>query len=149
VLYAVGLKRAVLVAFVYGKDKEQPEIIISTDTEMEVMTLCRYYGLCFQVEFLIRDAKQYSGLEDCQCRSKQKLYTHFNVALTVVSLAKAAYWLPLPVERRGSFSMADIKMWHMNPLLTDRIFENLDLELNNRKIKHLYHQCLNFGRLRA
>jgi hypothetical protein len=149
VLYAVQLKRKVRVAFVYHKDKEQPEIIVSTDAEMDVMQMCRYYGLRFQVEFLIRDAKQYTGLEDCQARSKEKLNTHFNVALTAVSLAKAAYWLPLPKEQRGSFSMADIKMWHMNQLLTNRIFINLDLELNDRKIKRLYNQCLNFGRLRA
>jgi hypothetical protein len=101
------------------------------------------------VEFLIRDAKQYTGLEDCQARSQEKLNTHFNVALTAVSLAKAAYWLPLPKDGRGSFSMADIKMWHMNQLLTNRIFFNLELELTNKKIKQLYNQCLNFGRLRA
>ncbi len=116
---------------------------------MEAMTLCRYYGLRFQVEFLIRDAKQYTGLEGCQARSQQKLHTHFNVALTAVSLAKAAYWLPLSNERRGSFSMLDIKMLHMNQLLTNRIFENLDLDPSERKIKHLYEDCLNFGRLRA
>lgn len=149
VLYAVQLKREVLVAFVYYKGKAAPEIIVSTDTGMDVLTMCRYYGLRFQVEFLIRDAKQHAGLEDCQARSKEKLHTHFNVALTVVSLAKAAYWLALPPERRGSFSMADIKMLHMNELMTHRIFENLDLDLSERKIKHIYNQCLNFGRLRA
>jgi hypothetical protein len=149
VVYAVQLKGEVLAAFVYYKDKVKPEIIVSTDTKMDALQMCRYYGLRFQVEFLIRDAKQYTGLEDCQARSRQKLHTHFNVALTGVSLAKAAYWLTLPEQKRGSFSMADIKMWHMNQLITDRIFENLELELNSKKIKQLYHQCLNFGRLRA
>ena len=149
VLYAVQLKQEVRAAFVYYQGKAQPEIIVSTDTEIDTLEMCRYYGLRFQVEFLIRDAKQYTGMEDCQARSKEKLHTHFNVALTAVSLAKAAYWLPLPKEKRGSFSMADIKMWHMNQLLTDRIFLNLDLELNDKKIKQLYNQCLNFGRLRA
>lgn len=149
VLYAVQLKRKVMAAFVYYKGKGRPEIIVSTDIEMDAKVLCRYYGLRFQVEFLIRDAKQYTGLEDCQARSKEKLNTHFNMALTAVSLAKCAYWLPLPKEQRGSFSMADIKMWHMNQLLTDRIFDKLELELNNTKIKQLYNQCLNFGRLRA
>jgi hypothetical protein len=45
------------------------------------------------VEFLIRDVGQYT--EDCPARDQQKLHTQFRVALTVVSLAKAAYWLPL------------------------------------------------------
>jgi hypothetical protein len=149
ILYCVQLKLTVLAAFVYYGDKDKPEIIIGTDTEMDVMTLCRYYGLRFQVEFLIRDAKQYAGLEDCQARDQQKLHTHFNIAMTVVSIAKAAYYLSVPMEQRESFSMADIKMLHMNQLITKRIFSNLAVDLSCRKIKRIYNQCLNFGRLRA
>lgn len=149
VLYAVQLKMKVLVAFVYHKGKNAPEIIMSTDVGMDACKMCRYYGLRFQVEFLIRDAKQYTGLEDCQARSKEKLHTHFNVALTAVSLAKCAYWLPLPNDERGSFSMADVKMMHMNKLITNRIFDTLALDPSEQKIKQLYDDCLNFGRLRA
>ena len=149
VLYCVQLKQNVLAAFVHYEGKEQPEIHISTDTEMEVLTLCKYYGLRFQVEFLIRDAKQYAGLEDCQARDEQKLHNHFNIAMTAVSIAKAAYYLSAPKEQRTSFSMADIKMLHMNQLITKRIFSNLGVDLSCRKIVRIYNQCLNFGRLRA
>lgn len=149
VLYAVQLKQKVLVAFVYYKGKSKAEIIMNTDVEMDALTLCRYYGLRFQVEFLIRDAKQHTGMQDCQARSREKLHTHFNVALTAVSLAKCACHLPLPQEQRGSFSMADVKMMHMNKLITERIFDNLALDRSDKKIKHLYDDCLNFGRLRA
>lgn len=120
-VYCVQLKQIVMAAFIYYEDREKPEIIIGKDTKMDAMTLCRYYGLRFQVEFLIRDAKQYAGLEDCQARDRQKLHTHFNIAMTVVSIAKAAYYLSQPIESRGSFSMADIKMLHMNQLITKRI----------------------------
>ncbi len=44
---------------------------MSTDTQMDAMTMCKYYGLRFQVEFLIRDAKQHAGLEDCMARDEQ------------------------------------------------------------------------------
>lgn len=148
-VYCVLLKQVALAAFVYYGHKEKPEIIICTDVGIEVMTMCKYYGLRFQVEFLIRDAKQHAGLEDCMARDENKLYTHFNIAMTVVSVAKAAYYLSVPREQRGSFSMADIKMMHMNQLITKRIFSNLDLDLSCRKIKRIYNQCLNFGRLRA
>ncbi len=67
---------------------------------MKVMTMCRYYGLRFQVEFLTRDAKQYARLEHGQARSQNKLHTHFNVALTAVSLAKATYYLSRPQRKR-------------------------------------------------
>jgi hypothetical protein len=116
---------------------------------MEVTKMCKYYGLRFQVEFLIRDAKQFTGLEDCMARDERKLHTHFNIAMTVVSVAKVAYYLSVPKEQRGSFSMADIKMLHMNHLITKRIFSNLALNLNCRKIKRIYNECLNFGRIRA
>jgi hypothetical protein len=148
-VYCVLLKQTVLAAFIYYGEKEKPEIIISTDTRIEVMKMCKYYGLRFQVEFLIRDAKQFTGLEDCMARDEQKLHTHFNIALTVVSVAKAAYYLSLPKQQRESFSMADIKMLHMNQLMTERIFSNLGLDLSCRKIKRIYNQCLNFGRIRA
>jgi hypothetical protein len=149
VLYSVLLKQNVLAAFVYYGDKLQPEIYISTDTAMDALKLCKYYGLRFQVEFLIRDSKQYAGLEDCQARDEQKLHSHFNIAMTVVSIAKAAYHLSAKPEQRGSFSMADIKMLHMNELMTKRIFSNLALDLSCKKIKRIYNQCLSFGRLRA
>jgi len=149
ILYCVQLKQTVLAAFVYYGLKEQPEIIIGTDIQMDAMVMCKYYGLRFQVEFLIRDAKQYTGLEDCQARDKQKLDTHFNIAMTAVSVAKAAYYLSVPAQQRDGFSMADTKMLHMNQIITKRIFSNLAVDMSCRKIKRIYNQCLNFGRQRA
>ena len=167
VVYCVTLRRKVLAAFVYYKKKKRgnnnksnnknkdkkkenrPEIIIATDIEMNATTMCLYYGLRFQVEFLIRDAKSYCGLEDCQARSKQKLHSHFNIALTAVSVAKAAYYLSLPKQQREGFSMADTKMMHMNELITERIFSNLNIDLSCKKYQKAYEDCLNFGRLRA
>jgi len=148
-VYSVQLKQIVLSAFVYYNGKQNPEIIICTDMNMDAITMCKYYGLRFQIEFLIRDAKQYAGLEDCMARNEKKLRTHFNIAMTIISVAKAAYHLSIPREKRYSFSMADIKMMHMNQLITERIFSNLALDLSCKKIKRIYNQCLSFGRLRA
>jgi hypothetical protein len=109
----------------------------------------KYYRLRFQIEFLIRDAKQHCGLEECQARSENKLYFHFNMALSAVSVAKAAVWLSLPKKKREAFSMRNIKLMYYNKIITDRIFSNLALDLNCKKIKHLYCQCLDIGRLAA
>jgi DDE superfamily endonuclease len=161
VVYSALLKRKVLAAFIYYKDektggyktdkkgKVKPEIIISTNIEMKPKVMCRYYGLRFQVEFLIRDAKSYSGLEHCQARGEQKLHNQFNISMTAVSVARAAYYLSLPKKQRDGFSMADIKMTHMNELLTNRIFHNLDIDPSCEKYKWIYEDSLNFGRLRA
>ncbi len=161
VVYSVQLQRKVLAAFSYYKDKKtgkyktdtknkiKVDIVITTDTEMKPKELCSYYGLRFQVEFLIRDAKSYCGLQDSQARSKQKLHNHFNIAMTAVSVAKAAYYLPVPSRQREGFSMADIKMMHMNELITHRIFSNLAIDPSCKKYQQAYEDCLNFGRLRA
>jgi hypothetical protein len=149
VVYCVLLKCNVLAAFVYYGDKPKPEIIVCTDTGMKAMEMCKYYGLRFQVEFLIRDAKQHTGLEDCMARDKEKLHTHFNIAMTTVSVAKASYHLSVPAEQRGSFSMADIKMKYMNRLIAKRIFSNLGLDMSCKKIRAAFTLSLNFGRLRA
>jgi len=141
VVYSVLLKQKVLAAFVYYEGKEHPEIIICTDVNAATMTVCKYYGLRFQVEFLIRDAKQHAGLEDCMARDENKLHAHFNIAMTVVSIAKAAYHLSVPQQQRGRFSMADIKMMYMNQLITKRIFSNLALDLNCKKIKHIFNHA--------
>jgi hypothetical protein len=116
---------------------------------MKPQVMCCYYGLRFQVEFLIRDAKSYCGLQDPQARSRQKLHTHFNITMTAVSVAKAAYYLSLPQKQRESFSMADIKMMHINELMTNRIFANLDIDPSCKKYQQTYQDCLNFARLRA
>lgn len=149
VVYCVLLKQAVTAAFVYYGNKAKPEIIICTDTQIDPNKMCEYYGLRFQVEFLIRDAKQHTGLEDCMARDENKLNMHFNLSMSIVSIGKVAYHLSVPKDQRDSFSMADIKMYYMNKLITDRIFSNLEIDLSCRKIKRIYSQCLNFGRLRA
>ena len=39
-------------------------------------------------QFVFREAKQFTGLADCQARDAQKLAFHFNVSLTALNTAK-------------------------------------------------------------
>ncbi len=122
---------------------------LCTDTLIKPALIIKYYRLRFQIEFLIRDAKQHCGLEECQARSENKLYFHFNIAPGAVSAATAAVWLSLPKEKREAFSMRNIKLMYYNKIITERIFSNLALDLNCKKIKRLYDQCLDIGTLAA
>lgn len=45
IVYCVRLRQTVLAAFMHHGEKKKTEIIISTDTEMEAMVMCRYYGM--------------------------------------------------------------------------------------------------------
>src|SRR3989442_2680938 len=42
----------------------------------------------FQIAFLFRDAKQCTGLSDCQARAKAQRDFHFNASLSAVTFAK-------------------------------------------------------------
>jgi len=149
IVYSIALKRMVRIVYMQDKQSNCYQLLVCTDTQLSAEQILHYYRLRFQIEFLIRDAKQYCGLEQCQARSEQKLYFHFNMALSSVSVAKAATWLCLPAEKRGAFSMRNIKLLYYNKMITETIFSNLALDLSSNKIKRLYNKCINIGSLAA
>lgn len=148
-VWCVSLKRIVKAVYVEFKDRKAYTILLSTDIEQKGEKIIRYYQLRFQIEFLIRDAKQYTGLEECQARTETKLYNHFNMSLMSVSLIKLTCWATLTNKEQVPFSMRRIKTYFYNKFLTETIFSNLGLELNCNKIKKLYSQCLNIGSMDA
>ena len=145
VVKCVTLKRIVKVVYLQNKKDQGYTILLSTDIDMKATKIIKYYSLRFQIEFLIRDAKGYMGLEECQAVSQTKLYNHFNLSLMAVSLMKYTYWAGLPDKENIPFSMRSIKTWFYNKYLTETIFSNLGLDLNCNKIKQLYARCLNIG----
>ena len=149
IVYCVTLRELVRVVYLMDTRTQKYDLLLATDVLLSAEKIVEYYRLRFQIEFLLRDAKQHTGLEDCQARSKNKLDFHFNMSLTSVSVAKVGYYLSVPEEQRGAFSLQSIKRLYHNKLLTETIFDNLALDLNCRKIKKLYDQCLDFGRMAA
>ena len=151
IVWSIGLKREIRIAYAeHWKDgihTGQYAILFSTDLNLEGKLIYQYYKSRFQIEFLYRDAKQHCGLNHCQARSENKLYFHFNVSLTTVSLAKAVHYLSLEKDQRKTFSMSDIKTMYANKIMADRIFSNLDLDMNCKKIKAVYRQALFLGRI--
>jgi hypothetical protein len=112
------------------------------------MRVVAYYRLRFQIEFLILDAKQHGGLEDCQARDEQKLNYHFNIALGSLSTAKLTLWATLKNKKEVPFSMHNNKQYFYNKYLTETIFSNLELDLSC-KINKLYYQCFDIGCIAA
>jgi hypothetical protein len=145
ILYAPFLKTKLRIAYVVYKNKQGKQtqkIYFSTDIALPAWMITKYYQARFQEEFLIRDAKQFTGLQDCQAKSRQKNEFHWNMALTSVNLAKVTHWLSIPKEERKSFSMSDAKIRYHNQLMIDRFFSILpngaELKKNNPQIKQLY-----------
>lgn len=153
-LYSKALKRLIRVVVQHKLDKDgaikNHKIFFSTDTTLSGIDIFLFYKTRFQIEFLYRDAKQYTGLEHCQSRSETKLHFHFNTALTTISLAKVAYHLSIPLEKRGAFSMADIKTEFANQKILDLIIEECGLNPHPTIIKSIQSvraKIIDFGRI--
>jgi hypothetical protein len=75
------------------------------------------------------------------------MHFHFNASLTAVSIAKATYFLKDRRTISESFSMSDVKTLHLNKIITDRIFANLEIDLSCKKIRRIYMDALWLGKI--
>jgi Transposase DDE domain len=151
--YVKSLGRLVAIAVVQQLREDgsvrSAKVFICTDPGFDPLYILTYYKGRFQIEFLFRDAKQHTGLEDSQSRNKEALEYHFNMSLTAVSIAKAAHYLSIEKDSRGPFSMADIKTKYFNELFVARIFEVFgkfpNINKNHPALKTIY----NLGKIAA
>lgn len=136
------LKRNIKLAYTQYLDADgQPahyKLYFSTDLALPAWAIAKYYGLRYQQEFLIRDAKGFTGLSDCQARSINKIDTHLNLALSAVNVAKAE----TGIGADKPFSIEDAKVLHHNQLLLDRFIsilpKDVELDKNDPKVRELY-----------
>src|SRR5438445_2847712 len=88
VLNHVQFQCTLSVVLVVDTKHHRRAVLFSTDVDLDALTIYRYDKARFQIEFLFRDAKQFTGLTDCQARSQAKLNLHFNASVSAVTLAK-------------------------------------------------------------
>ena len=92
VVYSKCLKSRIRVVMlrIQKNSKVGIALIYSTDTELEAMTIIKYYKARFQIEFIFREAKQYTGLLDCQSCRKEAIHTQINASFSALNLLKLA-----------------------------------------------------------
>jgi hypothetical protein len=152
IVKATALKRNIRVVIVQKHKNgkvDDAKIYFSTDTEMSAEETLEIYRTRFQAEFLYRDAKQHTGLTNCQARSKEKLHFHCNMSLTAVSVAKAVHWLSIPKEKRKAFSMANVKTMNHNALLLKRFLCVFGVKANLLKNNQIVKELLLYGTIAA
>ena len=120
----VHLRRNLRVVLAVDTRTQRRAVLFSTDTDLDAQTIYRSYKARFQVEFLFRDAKQFTSLSGSQARSRTKLHFHFNASLSALTLGK------LEARQRSAdspagFSMASVKRRAFNEHLLERISEHL------------------------
>jgi hypothetical protein len=150
IVYSKSLGRNILLVVeeFQIKGKAIYRLLFSTDTEQAPIDVIDIYHTRFQIEFGFRDAKQFTGLENSQARSGNKLHFHFNTALTTVNIAKIMQ-LSNPDTRENSFSMLTYKVLFHNTLLLSRFFSLFAINPNSIKNHQHVKELLNFGTLAA
>jgi hypothetical protein len=152
VVNSISLQRTIRVVVVVNrKEQEKPRlaILFSTDTELSAISIFRFYKARFQLEFLFRDAKQFTGLVECQARDEKALHFHFNAALATVNLAK------IEAQRRHDnseamvFSLSSWKQRYFNEQFLELIISNLELEPEMIKNHPQYEYLRDYGAIAA
>ena len=151
VVYSKAFKRNIKLAVVIflknGKEIAR-KLYFSTNLKLEGEKIVRYYRSRFQIEFLYRDAKQFTGLATCQARSENKLDFHFNAALTAVNIAKH-HWISNRSDKPKPFSMADYKTLCNNTLMLDQFMCVFAINPNTAKNQKLVKELLDYGKIAA
>lgn len=145
VVNCVNLERNVRVVYLVSKNESRLSfaLLFSTDTELDALSIVRYYKARFQIEFLFRDAKQFTGLMDCQARSEDALHSHFNASFAALNLIK---WHDRALSpNRKPISIGSWKLKFFNELLIERIFCNFGLDLSLIKSSSAYEELCHFG----
>jgi len=151
-VWHVSLKRQLrVVVLVNRKDPHKPRYIVlaSTDLALDGRKLVEFYVARFQIEFLFRDSKQFTGLTDCQSRAKAVLDFHFNAALATLNLARAEELRVQTDLLPHVFSMASWKQRQFNERLLEVFIDNLALDPMWVKNHPAYEELITYGAIAA
>jgi Transposase DDE domain len=154
IVWHVSLRRNIRVVCLVNREqpnKPSMAVLFSTDTELSSDKILLYYKLRFQIEFIFRDAKQFTGLCDCQSRKQARLDFHFNASLAALNLAKLDMKLSQetdsPIVLPLSLSMATYQRQAQNRYFLELIISMLDLDQTLIKSHPNYEKLLQHGSL--
>ena len=144
-------RRLRIVVLLNRKDPAKPRFIVlgSTDPELNGHKLIDLYAARFQIEFLFRDSKQFTGLLDGQARAASALDFHFNASLATLNLVRAEEWRVQQGQPPQAFSMASWKQWHFNERLLDLFMEKFALDPTWVKNHSCYDELRTYGAIAA
>jgi hypothetical protein len=124
-------------------------VLGSTDPALNGRQLVELYASRFQIEFLFRDSKQFTGLLDCQARAESALDFHFNASLATLNLVRAEALRAHQGQSPSVFSMASWKQCQFNERLLDLFMEKLALDPTWVKNHSCYDELRTYGAIAA
>src|SRR5438552_3278540 len=87
--FAEMLNVVVMVKTNVQTQKTAHVVLCSSDLTLDYAQLIDYYRLRFQLEFHLRDANQYWGLEDFMSVNARPVYKSANLAMFMVNVSQA------------------------------------------------------------
>lgn len=147
VVYSKHLKREIRVVMLIWKKSKGfgRALLYSTDIELDAMKLIKYYKSRFQIEFLFRDAKQYTGLTHCQSPRKEAVSMQVNASLTALNILKLEDRQKKQTSKATVISIASWKRKKFAQHLMCRLFEALGLSMSCKKVSMVYEQYSHYG----
>jgi DDE superfamily endonuclease len=144
-------RRLRVVVLLNRKAPAKPRFIVlgSTDPDLNGHKLIDLYVARFQIEFLFRDSKQFTGLLDCQARAEAALDFHFNASLATLNRVRAADLGRQQGQGPHVFSMASWKQCQCNERLLDVFMEKFALDPTVVKNHACYDELRTYGAIAA
>jgi len=140
ILNSPHFKRDFRVVLLLNTKTNKYVLLTSTDLCLCARTIVKYYQLRFKIEFLFRDAKQFTGLTHSQTRDEQSLDFHFNLSLAAINLLQLHLLSDSTNKSMNSFVRkaynSKLVKWLFSQLSSDAKFY-----LNRPQLKNV----LNFG----
>jgi hypothetical protein len=151
IVNSVSLKRNIRLVYVCKRQgtKLLTALLFSTDTSLAAEAIYRYYTARFQIEFLFRDAKQFTGLGDFQVRSYPKIAFHVNASMTALNFLKFEDRLTTQDDTKHVISIHNWKTRKFNEHQLERIMTTLGFDLSCLKLSPHYEELLNYGTIAA
>ena len=148
VLYSPQFKRSIKVVFVWNTKTNGYVLIFSTDITQKAKEIVSYYQLRFKIEFIFRDAKQFTGLNHCQARDEDKLDFHFNLSLAALNLYR---FEAAKTDSVLSFNSLIRKAYNTKfvQILFDKLRNQPEFEGNFDIENPIIQDVINLGQMRA
>ncbi len=152
VLNSPCFKRNLNVVYLLNRqnpEKQRYALFFSTDLILFALVFFNWYRAHFQIEFIFRDAKQFTGVANCQARKKEALHFHFNASLTTLNLLKKQ---DRELNENSGSKVCSIASWkarYFNEHLLDRFISHLDLDPIFIKNTPQYEELRNYGVIAA
>lgn len=118
-------------------------LLACTDLNLDARVIVKYYQLRFKIEFLFRDAKQFTGLNHCQARDEAALNFHFNMSLSAINIFQLAMKKDSTINSMNSFVRKSYNTRFVNQIFS-QLSSKAEFNINHPKVIAL----LNFGCLK-